>query len=991
MQRIEPGAVVGARFEILRVAGSGGMGVVYQARDLENDAIVALKTLRRSDVSSAGRFAREIEVLSAISHPRIVGYVSHGSLDGGEPYVVMPWLEGADLEARLQAGALTVDETLIIARGAAEALAHLHQRGLIHRDLKPGNLFLPGGDPARVQVIDLGFTREGGLSAGVDSGELVGTANFIAPEQVRGDLEITSAADVFALGCVLFECLTGRRLFTGAHLMSILAKVLLEEAPRVSELRPEVPAFLDDLVDRMVAKEPKQRPASGAELAAWLSRADGSLVRPREAITSDERRFVTIVAMAFQSPAADSMASAKDFGLDVHLLAERVAVVTARERLGAADQAFLLARYARYVAETNALARVVMTTGSTTAGARLPVGEAIDRAIGVVRTPQAARGVAVDDATAALIGARFHVDGGRIIEERTILDPTRRLLGRPTSCVGRERELAILDATFAEVATGGEPRVLLVTADAGAGKSRLQHEFERRLRVGSPDAGLLTSRGDPFRSSVPYAMVAEVVRRAVGIEDADVGSGARERVRAHVADHVPPADVARVADFIGELTGVRFDEEGRLPLRAARKDPVAMADQIGRAFEELARGWCTKKPMILVFEDLHWSHDSDVKLLDRALGRLAGTRLLVLALARPEIHGRFPALFGKRNLTELQLPPLAKRAAATLVHEVLGEIPAEEVDRLIERSEGNAFYLEELIRAEAARRADGGQVPAAELPHAVLAVAQARLERLDPMVRRALRAASIFGPTFWSEGVSALVGEKAASVGGILQALEEQEAIVPVERTRLTGAVEYAFRHALLQQTAYATLTDEDRVLGHRLAAAWLRDALEDEEVVARHWLLGGERGPAAAAFRSAAELRARRAQPDAAARAAARALLLVDARSAGALAQMCITLLADALVIARRLDVAEVVAIMDGGIPSLGAQAPREWLLSVLEPACGVPLHARGSPPRSLRRLGRWGHSVPLLPSKRFSRRRHRAPTVTKRSFGTSTMRVRA
>ena len=941
MQQAQLEAVVGGRFEILRAAGSGGMGVVYQARDRRSGDTVALKVLREASTASAALFETEVKVLLALEHPHIVGYVGHGLTDTGHPYVVMPWLDGEDLQTRLDEGPLSIHETLSLARAVAGALEHLHGRGLIHRDLKPSNLFLVGGDVERVQLIDMGLARDAAAArAIIQSGVLVGTPSFIAPEQARGDRDVSPAVDVFALGCILFECLTGERLFTGAHPMSVLAKILLEDAPRVSEILPGVPAFLDLLVSRMVDKDPAKRPADGTELARWLTETGRAAIPPQDALTSNERRFVTVLVVPRPKreipPDGDWLHSAvQAFGVRAHVLADRTAIVLAPEHFAAADQACVLARVARHIVDARPDAKVALTTGSATNTTRLPVGQAIDRAVTMVRAPESGPGVRVDDATAALITTRFTVGGGRIMGERASVDPTRRLLGRPTSCLGREGELATLETAFAACTAGQGPKVALVTAEAGAGKSRLRHEFERRLDASA--VRILQCRGDPFRASIPYSMVSQLVRRAAQLDGLSEAEESKRTLLAHVTGLVSAADVRRVCSFLGELVDVRFDDNDDLPLRAARRNPIAMADQIGRAFEDILRAWCAHQPVVLVLEDLHWAHGSCVKLLDRTLGKMPGARFCVLALARPEVRGRFPALFLKRDVTEVHLPPLPRSAAAALVREVLGsDVPIERVERIVEQSEGNAFYLEELIRADdrPARPSSPASARGRNLPEAVLAVAQARLERLEPEARKVLRAASVFGDVFWLEGVSALVGQGPAEVRRGLTALVEDEAVAPTEHPRLAGASEFAFRHALLRGTAYATLTDEDRKLGHRLAASWLGSMQEDGELVARHWLEGAEPAQAASAFFLAAKSRYGRSQPDAAARTVARALLLVTAESKD-LVPPCVSLLADALTATRAIDAAEVIEGIAGHVPRFDTGAPdagRTMTLALLE-----------------------------------------------------------
>ncbi|MGO8995413.1 MAG: serine/threonine-protein kinase PknK, partial [Polyangiaceae bacterium] len=905
---VRPENVVEGRFEIGQVAGSGGMGVVYQARDRKTDRTVALKVLLQRDQGPADRFAHEVEVLSKLDHPHIVGYVSNGVTQDGAPYLVMPWLDGVDLQQHLKNGPLSIEDALVLARHVADALSYLHGRGFVHRDLKPSNLFLPGGRVEDVQLIDLGIARAS-ISQQVLtlSGSLIGTPGYIAPEQARGDREVAPTVDVFAFGCVLFECLTGRRLFDGAHLMSVLAKILLEDAPRVSELRPEAPAALDLLVHRMVAKEPERRPRDGAELARRLADLEEEprveSVRPNSpALTESERRVHTVLVVVLpphkttpqnadetRADAHPVYSSSVRFGVRAHLLADRMAIVLAPERASAADQATLLVRFACYVAETFPGASLALTTGSAVTGGRVPMGEVIERAVSIVRAGSTDRGIEVDDVTAALVTARFDIrrEAGKLVvkHELLTLDPTRPLLGKPTPCVGRERELSILESLVVESARGDGPKVVLVTAGAGAGKSRLRHELVRRLGAGPDAPQILMCRGDPMHSTTPYAMLAQAIRQAAGLRDGEPREGVRKRLRQYVATLVPEGEATRVSDFLGELIGAGFDDAEHLPLRAARNDAAAMADQVGRAFSDILRAWCKERPVVLVLEDLQWSDDSSVKLLDRALRRGAGSNPFILALARPDIHERFPSLFANRDLIEIRLPPIPKRACATLVRDVMGdETLDEDVERIVERSEGNGFCLEELIRAAVQRpRGVSRRSPTSrddDLPETVIAVAQARLERLEPSLRKILRAASIFGDSFCVEGVSALVGQDAAALEPAIVTLVEQEAIAPSEHPRFAGMRELGFRHALLRGTAYATLTDGDRQLGHRLAARWLEQVHEDGEVVALHWLEAGDRARAAACLSRTAEMRSSRAQADAAARCATRALLVGDAGS---------------------------------------------------------------------------------------------------------------
>src|SRR5262249_11145929 len=154
--------------------------------------------------------------------PGIVRYISHGSTGAGVRYLVMEWLEGIDLSAYLSAhGALPIGDAVAVVRRVAEALSAAHQRGVVHRHIKPSNIFLASSTTESVRILDFGIARVANQAASTKTGIVVGTPGYMAPEQARGERELDARADVFSLGCVLFECLTGRAAFIGEHIMAL--------------------------------------------------------------------------------------------------------------------------------------------------------------------------------------------------------------------------------------------------------------------------------------------------------------------------------------------------------------------------------------------------------------------------------------------------------------------------------------------------------------------------------------------------------------------------------------------------------------------------------------------------------------------------------------------------------------------------------------------------------------------------------------------------
>jgi serine/threonine-protein kinase len=177
------------------------MASVYRARDRETGAAVALKVLHGHGSEQTERFEQEAELLAELSHPAVVRYIAHGSTPVGEHYLAMEWLDGETLEERVGRGPLTIAESVDLGRRVADALTSAHRRGIVHRDIKPSNLFLPGGSLEGVKVLDFGLARRVLDSRRLtQSGGIMGTPMYMAPEQARGEPYIDARADIFALG-----------------------------------------------------------------------------------------------------------------------------------------------------------------------------------------------------------------------------------------------------------------------------------------------------------------------------------------------------------------------------------------------------------------------------------------------------------------------------------------------------------------------------------------------------------------------------------------------------------------------------------------------------------------------------------------------------------------------------------------------------------------------------------------------------------------------
>ena len=271
-------------YEIVAPIGAGGMGEVYKARDHRLERTVAIKVLPQSlaaDAHARARFEREAKVVAALSHANILAIHDVG-VEGASAYAVTELLEGHTLRERLTHGSLPVKKAAEIARDIAQGLAAAHDKGVVHRDIKPENIFLT--TTGAVKILDFGLARQveaaapdansPTIIAGTDPGMVMGTVGYMSPEQVRGE-PTDHRSDIFSLGCVLFEMVSGRRAFERHTAVETMTAVLRDDAPELVRADSAVPASLDQVIRHCLEKEPAERFQSARDLAFALQALSG--------------------------------------------------------------------------------------------------------------------------------------------------------------------------------------------------------------------------------------------------------------------------------------------------------------------------------------------------------------------------------------------------------------------------------------------------------------------------------------------------------------------------------------------------------------------------------------------------------------------------------------------------------------------------------------------------------------------------------------------
>jgi len=262
------------QYQIERVLGEGGMATVYLAHDQKHNRKVAVKVMRPELAATLGadRFLREVQVAAQLNHPHILPMHDSGTADG-ILYYVMPYVEGETLKEHVaKQGQLSVSETMRLGREVAEALAYAHTRGIIHRDIKPGNILLQSG---HALVADFGIARALGDEGEVltKTGLAVGTPQYMAPEQATGEREVDGRADIYALGAVMYEMMAGEPPFTGPTARAIITRSLTEEPRSLTVSRSGLPAAVNSAVMKALAKSASDRYANAGEMVTALDRA----------------------------------------------------------------------------------------------------------------------------------------------------------------------------------------------------------------------------------------------------------------------------------------------------------------------------------------------------------------------------------------------------------------------------------------------------------------------------------------------------------------------------------------------------------------------------------------------------------------------------------------------------------------------------------------------------------------------------------------------
>jgi class 3 adenylate cyclase len=489
---------------------------------------------------------------------------------------------------------------------------------------------------------------------------------------------------------------------------------------------------------------------------------------------------------------------------------------------------------------------------------RIVAGDAVNVA---ARLEQAAAPgtILVGERTYRAARLAFRFDPPTAVEAKGKAEPIRayRLLealpevqrgvrGLSAPMIGRDRELATMLGALDEAIETGRPRLVVLYGSAGIGKSRLSAEFVNAARERDQELRMLRGRSLAAGHGITYWALAEILRGACGIALDEPAEVAAERLHDGVLEVLAGLDLsgAEKAQTVAALA-VSIG----LPIAGPEAAEPPTAEDLARAWPRFASAYAARGPAIWLVEDLHWAGEPVVEMLERIAARTAGP-LVLLATARPEFAESHPGFAAGGSVgSSISLRPLTETQSAELVEQLLtvASLPAPLRAEILAKAEGNPFFVEEIIRRlidEEILVREGDTWRATEqaltfaIPDSVYGLLAARVDALPAEERLVLQEAAVIGRTFWADAVAHATS---LEVGGTLLALERRGLVVVRPTTSLTGQEEFAFKHALVRDVAYASLPKARRARAHAEAGAWIERLASDRtdefaELIAHHY-----------------------------------------------------------------------------------------------------------------------------------------------------------
>ncbi len=992
------GTQLGA-YEIVAEVGRGGMATVYRAYQPTMERFVALKVIQKSilvEENATERFQLEARLVARLEHPHILP-VHDFDATGDPPYIVMRYLDGGTLKDIMQRGPLPLPEIAYLIRQIGSALDYAHRQGVVHRDIKPtnimidqdGNAFVTDFGIARI-VEKNGSKRTGGLT---EPGMIIGTPEYISPEQVMGREDVDYRADIYAIGVLLYHLLIQELPFKSESVVDTMHQHVHDPVPSVLLIRPELPPAVDLVLQRALAKQPDDRFPLMADFVSAAVNALGGVAsvpttlraaaatcaqethekqerskleggsstglartttRDTQGTPTDQHRQISVLyanLADFEETLIDTLDSEETADLMQRLFQQFDQVITASggkiyERTGQTilalwglagareddpEQTVRTALALRDVLHTTAAEflepdedlplQIAVNTGSvlqqsaSTSGTVTITGQTLTAARRLEQAAPPGCILMSEDTYRHVIGVFDIVpyQGLRVRGRKESLESYQVLRARPrafrmssrgvegveTKMIGRDAELKLLQDMLILAIEDKETQIVTCIGEAGVGKSRLLYELSRWIDGIEQKIVFFQGRATPQSVNLPYALLRDVFSFRFEILDSDPLPVVRAKFEQGIQGFLGAGSLEK-AHFIAHLVGFDFSDSPYL--QVALKDAGGFHSQALGYLHEFFRAIPSRNPAIVELEDIHWADTPSLDLINQLVNENRHLPLMIICMARPELFERRKTWGeGQPFHQKVMLTPLTKVDSRRLVREVLQKVdnvPNDLRDLIVERAEGNPFYVEELIKVliedrviVKAKGADEhwqiatDRLAGVRVPTTLAGVLQARLDALPQTEQLLLQRASVIGRIFWDTALEALAqadGTQFTTLNTLLDNLRRRELIFRRDSSAFAGTHEFIIKHAILRDVIYDNLSKRQQRNYHAAAAEWFLAtsgdrASEYTALIAEHYERAGENAKAAAYLNRASEQAAGISAYEQAIASAQQALKLVE------------------------------------------------------------------------------------------------------------------
>ncbi|MGI1679179.1 MAG: protein kinase [Cellvibrionaceae bacterium] len=908
-------------YHLLEKIGEGGMGVVYKAFDEKLHRTVAIKFLlsyRAKNSSDKKRFIHEAKAAAGLSHPNVCEVYEVDETEDGRLYIVTAFCEGRNLSELISEKKLTISAAFKIAIQLCEALKTAHNNDIIHRDLKPENVIV--NDDFNIQLVDFGIAKTAGSDMS-QTGQIVGTFAYMSPEQFSAGM-IDQRTDIWALGILLFESLTGERPFNGENAAEIMYQIFNSEIPKVSTHESPLITRINHIIERCLSIDKQRRyhstdsvknelhnlldnlKASSEEtllcndyfqmnnLQKKYSTANNNTVNEYRKILTlgitcycktkegieEKKQIKNIIKKWTGNISNEKKEKSYDgkseliiahFGFPLHSEKSSANILNCLQSLLTLPTVneIIIHNLPVTVSDNNKTGqRQILGDISGTIESLIDIKKTLDTSI-VITESASIRLRKTLPTSLKMYSKKTNNENLFLlkkIDAEKLLTPSRDQ--HATQLTGRYHELGLLESAWKDI-NDGDSRAVLITGEAGMGKTRLLHELIKSVGLKSNVANekhlIIDCTFDPLQQDTAFFPIIKAIsaniftyaKNSLKLLSANeeknnstpqnvlINKLSVEKWLASVfsnnKDNYSSQNINKdEIDTLLWLLGKANCMETDIALTSVQHESAeSLKKKIFKLFNKILSNLTRKQTILLIFEDLHWADFSSLEWIDKLLSKPLPQYLLVAMTGRPELFHRWRAYSG---ITQLSLNKLGRSESRDFIHSLHTKtlLPEDVENRIIEKTAGNPLFIEEYVNM-VARQTDDLNTDA--VPDSLDDILLSRLDLLGHS-KVIAQAASAIGRIF-DEGLLQKILETGKvdysnNLSSHLSVLNEADIIFEAL------ADQFTFKHALIRDALYQTISTNQRQEFHLLIANTLLNAYQEgdnasEERIAQHFSSG--------------------------------------------------------------------------------------------------------------------------------------------------------